>query len=1010
MNLKSLAPLCLNLLLIGPLHAAPLGTAVHYQGQLADGGSPANGSYDLRFILYDQDVAGSQVGMIVSQEDVGITNGIFRAELDFGPNAFSGDARWLEIAVRPGNSTDPHTVLSPRQELKPSPYALFAPSASKVPWNGVTGVPEGLADGVDNDTTYAAGPGLSLDGTTFTVAPGGVDSPQLADRAVSTGKIADNAVTAAKLAADAVGTAKIQDGAVTAPKLAPSAVSTTNLADLAVTTEKVADGAITSAKLASNAVTSAVLAPSAIGSMQLADASVIAAKLAADAVAASNLVAGAVGTTQIADAAVTSAKLAANSINSALIANGAIGTLQLANGAVTRAKLAADAAGAVDVKDHGARADSGESKITQADIDTHPQWLGTYAVGDTWDYVGIQEAIYAAYGGPGQEHGCSGFGNRPLHISGGVYGVNKTLLFRSIFGGIVYGDGRYTTTLRSTTESCIIETDGVSSTRWESFCLQSGWDQHNGLFSLDWDSSRPGGCPNIANTFYDVQFEGGDLGIVIGNRPFSQGDGHLFINCFWQHCNVAGVKTGNQNALSIGFIGGNFQQCFRAGIDVVGGTINVFNTSFQGGLDEQTGYDIMVRYGSTGEHSTVIGVRSESKNFVLSGGGQALQVIGCNQMTTGHPGIFAEGQGLILDGCTSTEGIVRLSGRGYFPCSVRNCNWGRSDWLLDTANDLANNDQNEFLVLENNAAKQGDVGNRADPDKPFGRAISLLQRNVVMGLNLLNSTQGDPTVGDQDGGVDGAVIRSAVRRLPFDTGGKNVVPQGYLIDMVSPQSSMPFGLVHMGSARGQYIFGQQRLYFPIQNINNGGENGTFINMLNVMVDKVAIAVRKGGAGSINVGDNSENVLPNNVHGGATKYFLNQSLATPGYLESPTKGVIYDARSTTLTGSAGGSTVTVANPYVFNVPPGLRRAIGDVVVAGAGLEGGDFYTSVIARSGNQITLAAPIPTGVTNAVVSFPRHGSNEDRVGSQWALWIEWNDIQGVEGFVVVDVSPFLPE
>jgi hypothetical protein len=37
-------------------YAVPLGTAFTYQGQLTDGGSAANGTYDLRFILYDGSV------------------------------------------------------------------------------------------------------------------------------------------------------------------------------------------------------------------------------------------------------------------------------------------------------------------------------------------------------------------------------------------------------------------------------------------------------------------------------------------------------------------------------------------------------------------------------------------------------------------------------------------------------------------------------------------------------------------------------------------------------------------------------------------------------------------------------------------------------------------------------------------------------------------------------------------------------------------------------------------
>ena len=125
--------------------ATALTTTFTYQGRLADGGSPANGPYDLRFILYDAESGGAQVGATVTKDDVPVANGLFTVDLDFGPNAFRGDARWMEIAVRPGTSTGTYTVLSPRQPVSPAPYALFAVAAGslKVPLT-VTGTSAGV--------------------------------------------------------------------------------------------------------------------------------------------------------------------------------------------------------------------------------------------------------------------------------------------------------------------------------------------------------------------------------------------------------------------------------------------------------------------------------------------------------------------------------------------------------------------------------------------------------------------------------------------------------------------------------------------------------------------------------------------------------------------------------------------------------------------------------------------------------------------------------------------------
>jgi len=109
--------------------AGPMGTAFTYQGQLADGGAPANGRYDLKFTLYDNAGGGMAVAGPVTNSPVGVSNGLFITTLDFGPNAFTGDARWLEIAVRThgGGAFIP---LDPRQPLTPSPYALYAGKAA----------------------------------------------------------------------------------------------------------------------------------------------------------------------------------------------------------------------------------------------------------------------------------------------------------------------------------------------------------------------------------------------------------------------------------------------------------------------------------------------------------------------------------------------------------------------------------------------------------------------------------------------------------------------------------------------------------------------------------------------------------------------------------------------------------------------------------------------------------------------------------------------------------------
>jgi hypothetical protein len=111
--------------------AAPMGTAWTYQGRLMDANVPADGPYDLQFALFPDPVLNiGQIGPPIEVNDIDIIDGYFTVELDFGNVAFKGDARWLQIGIRPWDSEERHTILSPRQEVTPTPYALYAQNAN----------------------------------------------------------------------------------------------------------------------------------------------------------------------------------------------------------------------------------------------------------------------------------------------------------------------------------------------------------------------------------------------------------------------------------------------------------------------------------------------------------------------------------------------------------------------------------------------------------------------------------------------------------------------------------------------------------------------------------------------------------------------------------------------------------------------------------------------------------------------------------------------------------------
>src|SRR5277367_420046 len=111
---------------IQPLFAQ--GTAFTYQGQLQNNGLPVNGNYDFTFALFNNSSTNPpQLGATLTDTNVGVTNGLFLATLDFG-SVFTGNATWLAIGVRT-NGGSGFTALNPLQELTPTPYATYAPNA-----------------------------------------------------------------------------------------------------------------------------------------------------------------------------------------------------------------------------------------------------------------------------------------------------------------------------------------------------------------------------------------------------------------------------------------------------------------------------------------------------------------------------------------------------------------------------------------------------------------------------------------------------------------------------------------------------------------------------------------------------------------------------------------------------------------------------------------------------------------------------------------------------------------
>ncbi len=150
-----------------------VGSGFNYQGELRDGGSPANGQYDLSFALFDDPTGGTQIGSNQVFLNRTVSDGLFHIQnIDFGASAFTGGARWLRVTVRETGNPGSETTLSPRQRVSATPYAVQAEFLSRyganpgdvLQWDGLEWDPVALGgaasqwqNGTAGDIFYTGG-------------------------------------------------------------------------------------------------------------------------------------------------------------------------------------------------------------------------------------------------------------------------------------------------------------------------------------------------------------------------------------------------------------------------------------------------------------------------------------------------------------------------------------------------------------------------------------------------------------------------------------------------------------------------------------------------------------------------------------------------------------------------------------------------------------------------------------------------------------------------------------
>lgn len=225
---------------------------VNLQGLLTDDtGTPvADGSYAMRFHLYDAEIGGAQLWNAPNgeQQSVTLANGVYNVQLGsvepLNSVMFDGGAVWLEVAIY-NSSTAIWETMSPRQRVTAVAYALKAADADSV---------EGYVSSDFALQTHTHDARYVNEGQANSIS-----SSMIVDGSIVSVDLDANSVTASKIAPSSVRSSEVVNNSLTALDLATDSVTADELAKNAVTSAHIADGSVASGDLADGAALAEIL-------------------------------------------------------------------------------------------------------------------------------------------------------------------------------------------------------------------------------------------------------------------------------------------------------------------------------------------------------------------------------------------------------------------------------------------------------------------------------------------------------------------------------------------------------------------------------------------------------------------------------------------------------------------------------------------------------------------------------------------------------------------------------
>jgi hypothetical protein len=272
--------------------------------------------------------------------------------------------------------------------------------------------------------------------------------------------------------------------------------------------------------------------------------------------------------------------------------------------------------------------------------------------------------------------------NKVWYLGPGNFKTSGTVSIPPVTGLYMLGAGRLVTSITNTSGNDVFTTNGFQYCRIANMLITAAgagrcfnYDYNPTTQLATWGFNQTSQEVLVENMF----FSGGRIGFDAGVSGF-QCDTAVLLHCFFLGQTTAGFRCINANSLGHVIISGNVQSCQVGVLNSSGSIAQIVGTNFQQSVD----YDVKFSGSPGGQGQQLVGVRSESFNFVSNAGAAEISMVGCTHQS-GDPrgyGYFYNGAGQATINLSNTGGLIKHTGGNI---SIEELTSNRMDFIDTSA-------------------------------------------------------------------------------------------------------------------------------------------------------------------------------------------------------------------------------------------------------------------------------------------------------------------------------------